>query len=175
MAAPPAPFSSFRELYLDNSCNEDHGDTTPLMMSFQSNLTPIVAPNNLFIQLGGEEAASTKAFLLLEQDPVQPFKVKSDVTKQYLQGLGQPPNQWTDQVFAFMGDVQHRNAPTTIEVPNTVFQRVGHGAAVRVFSPKVIIWMLLADPTMLAVDGPRTLIPIRVESKQQQLINLYQR
>jgi hypothetical protein len=132
-------------------------------MSFQANLPPVVAPNDLFVQLGCQEAASTKAFLLLEQDPTDPI-IQGQVgcyhsSKQYHQGLGQPPNQWTDQVFAFMGDVQHRNAPTTVEVPNTVFQRVGHGAAVRVFSPEVIILMLLANPTMLAVYAPQDFDP----------------
>jgi hypothetical protein len=58
-----------------------------------------------------------------------------------------------------MGNVQPRNAPTTIEMPNTVFQRVGHGATVQVFRPEVIILMLLADRTMLAIDGPQDFDP----------------
>jgi hypothetical protein len=59
-----------------------------------------------------------------------------------------------------MGNVQHRNAPsTTVEIPNTVFQRVGHGVAVQVFHPKVIILMLLANPIMLAIDGPQDFDP----------------
>jgi hypothetical protein len=65
-------------------------------MSFQANLPPVVAPNDLFVQLGCQEAASTKAFLLLEQDPTDPI-IQGQVgcyhsSKQYRQGLGQPPN-----------------------------------------------------------------------------------
>jgi hypothetical protein len=163
MAAPPAPFLSFRELYHDNTRDEDRGDPAPLMNTFDPNSPPVIAPNELFALLGREESSSTKSFLLLEQDPATP-NIQGQVgcfhgSKQYRQGLGQPANQWTDRVFAFTGDVQHRNAPTTVEIPNTVFQRVAHGAAVRIFRPEVLILMLLADPTMLAVDSPQDFDP----------------
>jgi hypothetical protein len=133
------------------------------MATFDPNSPPVIAPNELFAQLGREESASTKAFLLLEQILATP-NIQGQVgcyhgSKQYRQGLGQPPNQWTDRVFAFMGNVQHRNAPTTVEVPNTVFQQVAHGAAVQIFRPEVLILMLLADPTMLAVDTPQDFDP----------------
>jgi hypothetical protein len=64
----PAPLTTFRELYLDSTKNEDRGNPTSLMTIFNPDHV-IMAPVALFDVVLREDDLSTKAFLCLEQDP----------------------------------------------------------------------------------------------------------
>jgi hypothetical protein len=72
--------------------------------------------------------------------------------KQYQQALGQPPNVWSDRVFAFTGDVLYQNAPTSVELGQNMFHLVANGAGMRAFTTKTINLLLAAGPTMVAID-----------------------
>jgi hypothetical protein len=67
----PAPLTTFRELYLDNSKDEDGGNPTALMSTFNP-AHVITEPAALYDAVLREDDLSTKAFLCLEQDPNLP-------------------------------------------------------------------------------------------------------
>jgi hypothetical protein len=68
-AAPPvpAPLTTFRELYLDATRDEDWGDPTSLMTVFDPAVV-VRTPATLYDVVLREDDLSTKAFLCLEQD-----------------------------------------------------------------------------------------------------------
>jgi hypothetical protein len=169
-AAPPsqvapqltAPLVSFREIYLDSTNDEDRGNPAPLMATFYP-AHVVAQPAALYEALLGEDDTSTKAFLCLEQDDANPGTqgVISAVygIRQYRQALGQPPNQWSDRVFGFTGDVLNRNAPSSVELGTTMFHLVANGAGLRIYTPETMNLILASDPTIKAVDIPIATTP----------------
>jgi hypothetical protein len=136
----------------------------------------VVATGILYEVVLGDDDTSTKAFHCFEQNVTAPAGTQGVVSaiygiQQYRQTLGQPPNQWTDRVFGFTGNILNRNVPILVELGLAMFHLVANGAGMQIYTtPETMNLILATDPTIEAVDVP---IPTTPGGEAAQCWHLY--
>jgi hypothetical protein len=123
-APPPAPIITFCELYLSSAHDKRNGDFTTLRRNFDP-LDTAITPATLRASVGDQDDRSTAALVMLEKKPHHTDGAGNHHAGlhsiwRYVRDLA-TSLQSDDHIFAFTGDVQDRNLPTTLELPADTF------------------------------------------------------
>jgi hypothetical protein len=165
----PAPILSYRDRYLDNTQDEDRGQTQALLEFFDPMTVPARDPITLRTAASNESDQSTHAYAILQQDPNYPMLLGRVAilhgVKVYPTRVGVPANNWHGRTFAFVHDTLARNDPQTVEFPVDAFHRATGGGVMTTYRPEALQLIFAAAPDQQVTDPPGPMDP-----GQQQVV-----